>query len=296
MGEQTEQVPASVETRVAIRPGTGWCVSNYEWKEMMNDPHVVALIYTVDHGDSVSYENAGPLRFGGSPGFDLTVEDKIARFEFKKHYADKVEAREAIEPFIQHWEFEAALQGGPGSFRLRYKDAEIVDRKPLPPEPTSGPQEVRAEVDIEGHVSVSAPVIRGLPRYPTPPAGGSVDPNDPDVKSMYDRYVNYCSGGEFLPGMAYFCLTMLEYKCKGKKARDEAAAKYIIHEDVLNKIGHLSAMGGPIGRKGGTVALTEREKRWLRKSVKKIIYRAAQVAADDSQHLPQITMADLPSL
>ena len=44
----------------------------------MNDPHVVALIYTVEHGNSVSYENAGPLRFGGSPEFDLTVEDDRA--------------------------------------------------------------------------------------------------------------------------------------------------------------------------------------------------------------------------
>ena len=99
--------------------------------------------------------------------------------------------------------------------------------------------------------------------------------------------------------MAYFCLTVLEYKFKGKngkKARDEAAEKYSIHEDVLGKIGDLSAKGGPIGRKGGTVSLTEREKRWLKESVKKIIYRAAQVAADDSQRQPQITMADLPSL
>ena len=61
----------------------------------MNDPHVVALIYTVEHGDLVSYEKAGPLRYCGSPEFNLTVEDKIARFEFKKHYADKDEAREA---------------------------------------------------------------------------------------------------------------------------------------------------------------------------------------------------------
>ena len=48
----------------------------------MNDPKVVALIYTVEHGKSVNYEKAVPLRNFKTPEFDLTVEDKIARFEF----------------------------------------------------------------------------------------------------------------------------------------------------------------------------------------------------------------------
>ena len=262
----------------------------------MNDPQVVALIYRVEHRNSVSYKDAAPLRFSQSPEFDLTVEDKIARFEFKKFYADEDEAREAIEPFIQQWEFETGIRWGPNNFSLRYKKAEIIDRNPSPPEP--GKKGFGASAVLPG-LTASAGVLFVNPHYPPPPSGGSVNPNDPDVKSMYNRYVNYRSGGEFLPGMAYFCLTMLEYKFKeknGKKARDEAAEKCSIHEDVLNEIGHLSAKGGPIGRKGGTVSLTEREERWLKESVKKIIYRAAQVAADDSQRLPQITMADLPKL
>ena len=265
----------------------------------MNDPKVVALIYTVEPVKAGRYDKAGPLRFSDSPEFDLTVENKIARFEFKEFYAYADEAREAIESFIQHWEFQAAMRGGSDSFRLRYKEAEIVDRNPLPPEQRPAPLKARARASFEVDFSVSAPATLVSQHYPPPPAGGAVKPNDPDVKSMYNRYVNYCSGGEFLPGMAYFCLTVLEYKFKGKngkKARDEAAEKYSIHEDVLNEIGHLSAKGGPIGRKVGTVSLTEREKRWLKESVKKIIYRAAQVAADDSQRLPQITMTDLPSL
>ena len=273
----------------------------------MNDPHVVALIYRVEHGKSVSYDNAGPLRYSSSPEFELTVEDNTARFEFKKHYASEGEALEAVEPFIAHWEFKTALGGGPNSFSLRFKEAEIIDRNPSPPEPRKeglGASAVPSVLNVGGSAVLPGLTATGgvafvSPHYPPPPAGGAVKPNDPDVKSMYDRYVNYCSGGEFLPGMAYFCLTMLEYKFrgkKGKKARDEAAAKYRIHKDVLGDIGCLSEKGGPIGRKGGTVALTEREKRWLRESVKKIIYRAAQVAADDSQHLLQITMADLPSL
>ena len=65
----------------------------------MNDPKVVALIYTVEHRNSVSYKDAAPLRYCQSPEFDLTVEDKVARFEFKKFYADEDEARKATEPF-----------------------------------------------------------------------------------------------------------------------------------------------------------------------------------------------------
>ncbi len=273
----------------------------------MNDPHVVALIYSVEHGKSVDYEEASPLIYDDDPRFQLTVEDNGARFELKEHYADVGAARDALGPFIQHWEFETAMRVGPGNFELGFKEAEIEDRNPSPPEPRKegfGASAVPYELNVGGSFvfsgvtfTASGGVVLVSPRYPPPPAGGAVKPNDPDVKSMYDRYVNYCSGGEFLPGMAYFCLTMLEYRFQGKKgtkARDEAAAKNRIHEDVLDKIGHLSAMGGPIGRKGGTVSLTEQEKGWLRESVKKIIYRAAQVAADDSQRLPQITMADLP--
>ena len=52
----------------------------------MNDPKVVALNYTVEHGNVVSYENAAPLRDCESPEFDLTVDNNIAQFELKKRY------------------------------------------------------------------------------------------------------------------------------------------------------------------------------------------------------------------
>ena len=216
----------------------------------MNDPKVIALIYTVDHRKSVSYENAAPLRFSQSPEFDLTVEDKIARFEFKKFYADEDEARKAIEPFIQQWEFETGIRWGPNNFSLRYKKAEIIDRDPSPPEPRK--KGFGASAVLPG-LTASAGVLFGNPHYPPPPSGGAVKPNDPDVKSMYNRYVTYCSGGEFLPGMAYFCLTVLEYKFKGKngkKVRDESAEKYSIHEDVLGKIGAFVSKRWPDRTKG----------------------------------------------
>ena len=224
------------------------------------------------------------------------MEDKIARFEFQTHYADKDEALEAIEPFIRHWEFEAAMQVGPGSFRLRYKEAEIVDQQPSPPEPTSGPQEVRAEVYIRGNLSVSAPVTRGLPHYPPPPAGGAVDPDDDTVVKMTRRYDQYCLGRATLPDVAYFCMDLLEEKYGGLTV---AARECGISKNVLVKTRSLSSTrGGEVARKavGADKEFTSQEKQFLNQAIPKIIFRVAQVAADDSQCLPQITMADLPSL
>ena len=104
----------------------------------MNDPKVVALIYRVEHGSSVDYERAGPLRFDDDPRFHLTVEDNCARFEMKEHYAGVGEARDAIEPFIRNWEFDAGVRLGPNAFSLRYTNAEIIDRNPSPSKTGTG--------------------------------------------------------------------------------------------------------------------------------------------------------------
>lgn len=63
-----------------------------EVRGTMNDPQVVALIYIVESGNSVSYKDTEPLRNLQTPEFDWTVEDKVARFAFRKFYAIKDEA------------------------------------------------------------------------------------------------------------------------------------------------------------------------------------------------------------
>ena len=50
----------------------------------MNDPHVVALIYRVEHGNSVDYREAEPLT-REEPAFRVDVKDNQARFELKAH-------------------------------------------------------------------------------------------------------------------------------------------------------------------------------------------------------------------
>ena len=129
----------------------------------MNDPQVVALIYRVEHTNSVSYENAAPLRYCDSPEFDLTVEDNTARFELKKLYATEYEALEAVDPFVKHWEFESTLQWGPSNLSLRYTNAEIIDQNPSPSEPGTGNAGVSV---ILSSITAKAGVLLLNPYYP----------------------------------------------------------------------------------------------------------------------------------
>ncbi len=100
----------------------------------MNDPHVVALIYRIEHDDSVDYSEA-PSREHEEVSFHVSVGNKTVCFRFKDHHATEREARTEIEAYIRCWEFEAALSGRPGQFRLSFERAQIVDRNPPPPTP-----------------------------------------------------------------------------------------------------------------------------------------------------------------
>lgn len=256
----------------------------------MNDPQVVALIYRVEHGNGVSYENAAPLRYCDSPEFNLTVEDNTARFELKKFYATENEALEAVEPFVRHWEFESTLQGGPSNFSLRYTDAEIIDRNPSPSEPGAGNAGISF---ILPSITAKGGVLLLNPHYPPPPSDVSVDPDDPYVVKMKRRHELYLLRRTTLPDAAYFCLTNLEEKYGGRTAAAKACG---ICKEVLGTIGYLTdKKGGEEARKakGADKEYTDQERRFLNQAVKEIILRTAQVAADDSQNIPQITMAHL---
>ena len=259
----------------------------------MNDPRVVALIYTVEHGNSVSYEKASPLIYEDSQEFRLTVDNKVARFEFWKYFADKDEARKAIEPFIQDWEFEVGVRSGPNHFSLRYKKAEIIDRNPTPP---SGRINLRAEPHILSSIVASAEISQVVPQYPSPPLGSAVDLEDSAVVRMRRRFDQYRLGRAKLPDVAYFCVTALEEKYGDRVA---AAKKCRVSMNVIKKIATLASIkGGEDARKaeGSDDDFTTQEKQFLKKAIAEFIFRAAQVAADDTQPLPKITMSNLPKL
>lgn len=253
----------------------------------MNDSRVIALIYRIEHSDSIDYSQAKPL-VADDPRFHLGVEDLRARFAFKAHYATVEQARDAIADYIRVWEFDATLRrGNPDSFRLRFEKAEIVDLNPTP-------GAVRLRSDFVAGVGIgSAHLTVSTPNYPPPPSDLTINP---DAETMYGRYMGYRQKREPLPSMAYFCLTVLQDGAGGRKA---AARKYGIDMSVLAKIGDLTAnRGGAQARKAGGVAteLSHQECRFLDRATKAIVRRVAERAHASTGVLPTISLSDLPSL
>ena len=250
----------------------------------MNDPHVVALIYQIEHGRSVDYSKAKLLDHGAAE-FRIKVKDSSVHFEFKDHYATKEAAREVLEDYIREWEFVAGLRRGPNCFKLKFDRAEIMDRKPTP---TPG------VVNISGTIRSGVPTFSAratimLRSYPPPPSGIKITP---DVQTMWDRYMGYRQGREPLASMAYFCLDTLEDP-EGKRA---AADKYQISSNVLKKIRRLSSTrGGQQARKASGMVrdLTNQEHRFLEEAIKALIYRVAETAHNPNSDLRKISLSDI---
>ena len=272
----------------------------------MNDPHVVALIYRVEHGNSVDYRKAEPL-IREEPAFRVEVKDNQARFELKDHYATEEDARNAIKDYIDDWEFDACLKHGLDFFRLQFVRPQIVDRNPTP-------GEINLQATLTGLIvgSVSATLTVGTLNYPPPPSG--VNFRNPDVQTMYQRYMGYRRGTEPLASMAYFCLTVLEHstgrerkryskanapKDKKKGKRNEVEGKYQIDLSVLDMIGELSSeKGGGGARKADGVGndFTSEKQTFLKHAIKRIIRRVAEKAHSPDKELPQISLSDLPPI
>lgn len=256
----------------------------------MNDPHVVALIYRVEHGNSVDYREAQPL-IREEQAFRVEVKDNQARFELKDHYATEKDARNAIKDYIDDWEFDACLEYGLDSFRLQFERAEIKDRNPTP-----GVTNLQATFPGFRLGAISATLTVGMPNYPTPPS--AVNFRDPNVQTMHQRYMGYRQGNEPLASMAYFCLDVLEHSMgPEKKGRRAAAREYRIAFSVLDRIGRLSSeKGGQFARKGDAVAndFTSQESSFLEQAIKRMIRRAAEKAHSPDKKFPRISLSDLP--
>ena len=260
----------------------------------MNDPHVVALFYRVEHGNSVNYREAKPL-IREEPAFRVEVQDNQARFELKAHYATEEDARKAVKDYIDDWEFDACLEHSPDYFRLKFDRAQIEDRNPPPPRP--GVKNIAATIR-GGAGTCSVALTKVVLSYPAPPSG--VHFGAPDVQTMYQRYMVYRQGKEHLASMAYFCLSVLEHSTGEKSNRRKAAAqKYQIEELVLDRIGKLSSeKGGPDARKADGVDkdFTSQESTFLKQAIKRMIRRAAEKAHSPDKALPQISLSDLPPI
>ena len=261
----------------------------------MNDPHVVALTYRIDHRDTIYYSKPEPFS-QDEQGFRLTVEDNRARFEFKEHYATVEKAREALADYIRVWEFHAQLEHGPHSFRLKFDKPEVMDRKPTP-------GEVPLSFHLRGgRATGSAKLTNVVNNYPRPPRNLALSP---DVETMFQRFMNFRRRREPLPSMAYFCLSMLEDPPSRNptglltKNRRAAAHKFGIDKNVLVQVGRLSSTAGESAarkREGFDQKISAKECLFLQEAVKAIIRRMAERHFAPDGDLPIWSLSDLPSL
>ena len=130
----------------------------------MNDPHVTALHYWVEHDDSVDYDIAVPL-WHEDELVKVHLEKRELTLHPKEHYASSQEAREAVAGFIRNWEFDATVEAGSRQFELKYMYADIIDRKPAP----SPPGVVNASMSARaGFPKVSLHLTVGKAKYPSP--------------------------------------------------------------------------------------------------------------------------------
>ena len=253
----------------------------------MNDPHVEALIYVVEHDKSTDYGQAKSVEIK-NPIFYLRLEENEARFELKKHYPNRQEAQEAIEPFIQQWKLKASLESGPKTFSLKFKCAEIIDQDPTP-----GVISVAAN-PVTFNFGVSCPTITVYRQYPDPPSGRQMEIGNPDVQTMLHRFLGYREGREPLPSMAYFCCEVF-IKRMGNGLK-HAADKHEISHKLLKRVSNLASnKGGNQARhqSGIDKPLTHVEEQFLQKAVAAFIIRAAIVAADPNQPMETINSSNL---
>ena len=266
----------------------------------MNDPHVKAIHYFIEHDDSVDYRDVAPLVYEDEL-FRVKADKDEVVFEPKNHYTTEEDARSAVEGLVRRWDFEAALRTGSARFKLIYARVDIIDRNPDRNPPPPGVIPVSAIFHSRGG-KIQARVTKVVAEYPCPPSGKALDPDDPDASYMLSRLDLYRQGREPLAAVANLCLTVLEdsaHRVAGGKEdkRTSAANHNQISRKVLEKVGTLSAKkGGPVARKaeGRSDPFTKEEALFLEAAITAFIRRAAEKAADRSRNLPVITMADLP--
>jgi hypothetical protein len=253
----------------------------------MNDPHVEALHYRINHADSVDFEKASPLEWEHS-AFSVRIENGHVAIVMKEHHSTAESARAVAEPFLRAWELQSTLFSAADKFKFTFQNAEVIDRRPTPRVLHAQAIEVKITSTVSAHMRVSRV------RYPDPPVGLACDDN---VDLMLTRYREWCERRRSLGDAAYFCLTVLRLAARNDKRT--LTQQFGIASSVINKLGMLTdEKGGKEARKakGAKNEYTNAERTWLEEAMRAIIRRAAEVACDRHASRKQITMADLPSL
>ena len=256
----------------------------------MNDPHVVALIYDIEHDRTIDYSQA-PSLTKEVDEFTVKICEGQVRLEPKEHYASVTEALIAAGDFARNWELDVVLRTQPGQFSLVFNRPEIIDRNPTP-----GVAELSMHAR-SGKPFMQASLTAIAPVYPEPPSQVTLGHDDDDVVLLLNRYSNYRKGKEPVASMAYFCSTMLTKRLPTGESRGD---KLKVGGKVQRAIRRLSSKhGGQMGARkwdATTIELEASEVSFLEQAVKLIIRRVAEVARDETHQLPTITLADLPKI
>ena len=256
----------------------------------MNDPHVVALIYYIEHDSTIDYSRA-PSLTKDVDKFTVKLCEGQVRLEPKDHYASVADALIPARDFVGNWELDVVLQTQPGQFSLVFDHPEIIDRNPTP-----GIARISMHAR-SGTPSVQVSLTAIAPVYPEPPSQLTLGHDDNDVVILLNRYNNYHKGKEPLASMAYFCSTILNERLPtGETRGDKLNVSRRVHKEI-RKLS--SRQGGPIGARkwdATTVDLNASEVNFLEQAVKLIIRRVAEMARDETHQLPTITLADLPKI
>lgn len=261
----------------------------------MRDPHVESLRYRLKTSATTIYKNPLAVKVIRDE-FECHLNDGVLTCHMRKHYPVVGEAQRVVGDFLHSWEIKTALELGRGEMQFQFEDAHIIDRNPPPPgSPKIVP--LSGVANFTGNLTAVLHATRR--KYPDPPTAFTVTP---DVETLWGRYEKYLDEKEYLPSMAYACLTFVENKAykKGKKGKRKAAAKlFLIDEPILNKLGELSAKGDTktvrkFPEEGDLIPLSGKEIKWIEAVIKILIRRMGELANIQSAQL--ITMADLPKI
>jgi hypothetical protein len=260
----------------------------------MRDPHVETLRYQLETSPNFEFKNAPALEHE-TGSFKLRLDNGELIVRLTGHYAEEAGARLEVEPFLHAWELDYWLARGRREAWFEFIEATLVDRDPPPPPPPGTPRTLEVAV-APGKFSISAATATlsvAASQYPHPPSMTITA----DVMSMWQRYEGYLAGREPLPGMANFCLTLVE-RMAGNRTR--AAARLGIAKIVLKELGRLVSDVGDhaTGRKAIAHPRphTAAETNWMEHAVLALIRRVAESAADPTVARRQLSMTDLPLL
>lgn len=255
-----------------------------------SDPHVNALYYVLQVGEGIRFDAPLPVIWDTELA-TLELCDGRLKCTMKQHFAEPRMARNAVEWLLKSWEVSAALDIRLGAIKFRFTNADVVDRRPIAPEEIRG-----TAVFVEGIDSCEAfgtpTVITTHREYPPPRPHFCVHP---DVATLWQRLQGHLEGREPLLAMAYFCLTVIEVPCGGRKG---AAARWNVEFGVLKKLGELVSERGDgfTARKADLrlKPLTVKEGRWILAAVKELIYVIGDTRYPNTR--PRLCMSALPPL